>query len=147
MSKSGYVYTLDDPRTDDPKYVGATKDPESRLQTHKAGATNESVQEWINELEREGHDIQMSIVEVADIEKIPEKEQKVIERLSEREELLNAKNSTPYSTGSCGDSRTTTEQMRVHDSVKDTAESLADERGITMKEAVRDVFKEAGYNV
>jgi antitoxin component of RelBE/YafQ-DinJ toxin-antitoxin module len=37
--------------------------------------------------------------------------------------------------------------MRVHDSVREQAESLADDRGITMKEAVRDVFKEAGYNV
>jgi len=38
-------------------------------------------------------------------------------------------------------------QIRLHKSVYDKADSLADERGITMKEAVRDVFKEAGYNV
>lgn len=37
--------------------------------------------------------------------------------------------------------------MRVHDSVYEQAQSLSDERGITMKEAVRDVFKEAGYDV
>lgn len=35
----------------------------------------------------------------------------------------------------------------VHDSIHAKAEELSDERGITMKEAVRDVFKEAGYNV
>ena len=29
----------------------------------------------------------------------------------------------------------------------DIFRQLADDRGITMKEAVRDVFKEAGYNV
>jgi len=39
------------------------------------------------------------------------------------------------------------ELLTVHDSVKDAANDLADERGITMKEAVRDVFKEAGYDV
>jgi len=37
--------------------------------------------------------------------------------------------------------------LTVHDSVRDAAETLANERGITMKEAVRDVFKEAGYDV
>jgi antitoxin component of RelBE/YafQ-DinJ toxin-antitoxin module len=37
--------------------------------------------------------------------------------------------------------------MRVHDSVYTQVEALADERGITMKEAIRDVFKEAGYDV
>jgi len=39
------------------------------------------------------------------------------------------------------------ELLTVHDNVKERAEALADERGITMKEAVRDVFKEAGDNV
>mgnify|MGYP000385531565 CR=1 FL=1 len=39
------------------------------------------------------------------------------------------------------------EHVIVHDSIHATAKELADERGITMKEAVRDVFKEAGYDV
>jgi len=39
------------------------------------------------------------------------------------------------------------ERIVVHDSVYAQAKALADERSITMKEAVRDVFKEAGYNV
>lgn len=39
------------------------------------------------------------------------------------------------------------ENMRVHDSVYEQAKDLSENRGITMKEAVRDVFKEAGYDV
>jgi len=35
----------------------------------------------------------------------------------------------------------------IHDRVNEQAEELADERGITKKEAIRDVFKEADYNV
>lgn len=35
----------------------------------------------------------------------------------------------------------------IHDQVDETASDLAEERGITKKEAVRDVFKEAGYDV
>ena len=40
-----------------------------------------------------------------------------------------------------------TAQVKTHDSVKAVIERLADERGITYKEAVRDVFQEAGYEV
>jgi len=39
------------------------------------------------------------------------------------------------------------ERMVVHDSVHELAESIANEKDITMKEAVRDIVKEAGYNV
>ena len=39
------------------------------------------------------------------------------------------------------------ERIVVHDGVYAQAKELAEERDITMKEAVRDVFKEAGYNV
>jgi hypothetical protein len=37
--------------------------------------------------------------------------------------------------------------MRVHPNVYDKAEEIAQERDITMKAAIRDVFKEAGYEV
>jgi len=39
------------------------------------------------------------------------------------------------------------ERMVVHDSVHDLAEGIADDRDITMKEAIRDIAKEAGYDV
>lgn len=39
------------------------------------------------------------------------------------------------------------ERMVVHSTVYDTAASIAQERDISMKEAIRDVFKEAGYDV
>ena len=37
--------------------------------------------------------------------------------------------------------------MRVHDGVYDKAKELSEERGITIKEALRDMVKEAGYDV
>jgi len=49
MSETGYVYTLVDPRDNDPVYVGATKNPEQRLLGHQNGHTNEDVEEWIDE--------------------------------------------------------------------------------------------------
>ena len=39
------------------------------------------------------------------------------------------------------------ERIVVHDSVYAQIKTLADKRGTTMKEAVRDVFKEAEYDV
>jgi uncharacterized protein (UPF0335 family) len=39
------------------------------------------------------------------------------------------------------------ERVVVHDQVHETIEEIAEDRQITMKEAVRDVFKEAGHNV
>lgn len=39
------------------------------------------------------------------------------------------------------------QRVVVHDSIDRTAAELADERDITKKEAIRDVFKEAGYDV
>lgn len=39
------------------------------------------------------------------------------------------------------------EKLTVHDGVYGTVTELAEERGISYKEAVRDVFKEAGYEV
>lgn len=37
--------------------------------------------------------------------------------------------------------------MRVHPNVYDKAKEIAQEREITMKAAIRDVFKDAGYDV
>lgn len=39
------------------------------------------------------------------------------------------------------------ETVVVHNGVYETAKQLSKDREITMKEAIRDVFKEAGYDV
>jgi len=39
------------------------------------------------------------------------------------------------------------ERIVVHDSIHDLASSIADDKSITMKEAMRDIAKEAGYDV
>jgi hypothetical protein len=39
------------------------------------------------------------------------------------------------------------QQVVVHDPVHEKAQELAEQREITIKEAIRDVFKEAEYNV
>lgn len=146
MSETGYVYTLNDPRTGEPKYVGATKNPRTRLYGHEHGATNDDVTEWINELEQASLSPEMTLVEVTSLDDLSDAEQQVIARLSEEWELLNGEYSTPYQSQNnepSGMSKT----IVVHNQVHNEARELANDRDITIKEAVRDVFKEAGYDV
>jgi len=39
------------------------------------------------------------------------------------------------------------ELMKVHDTVYEQANAMSDEHGITMKEAVRQMCREGGYDV
>jgi hypothetical protein len=102
MSKTGYVYTLNDPRTGEPKYVGATKNPKQRLRGHKNGSTNDDVMSWIGELESEGLDPEMMVVDVADLGELGQSELDVIERVTKEYELLNERENFGY-TDTSGD--------------------------------------------
>ena len=95
-SQTGYVYTLNDPRTGEPKYVGATQDPKTRLYGHEHGATSDKVKQWIDELEDEGQRPEMLVVEVTNLKELSKAEQQVISRLSQEWELLNSENAPPY---------------------------------------------------
>jgi len=95
-TKTGYVYTLADPRTGEPRYVGATKRPKARLNDHIQRAHNEGVSEWVDELESAGVEPEMQIVDVAAVNELSVKERRAIERLSERFELFNDPSASGY---------------------------------------------------
>jgi len=89
MSETGYVYTLSDPRTGRPKYVGATKNPKNRFNQHTNNPHNEELEEWIKELQDKGEMPTMSLVRVSDVDRLSELEQEVLATISEEFEVLN----------------------------------------------------------
>jgi len=90
MSETGYIYTLNDPRTGEPKYVGATSQtPKKRLRDHTKTPTNKDTREWIDELSEDGLQPIMTVVRFTDIDELNEEEKQVYKRLSEDFELLN----------------------------------------------------------
>ena len=97
MSEKGVVYTLVDPRTAEPVYVGATKNPESRLQNHKHNGSNEKVQDWVGELESVGKEPYMEIIEEVSLESLADCEQKHIDSMSEDHDLFNGTQTSSYS--------------------------------------------------
>jgi len=90
MSDTGYIYTLNDPRTGEPMYVGATQQkPKERLRQHKQTPTNEDAREWLDGLVESGLEPLMTVVRFTDIDKLNEEERQVYEQLSDEYELLN----------------------------------------------------------
>lgn len=96
MSETGYVYTLNDPRTLKPKYVGATKHPQRRLRDHKNGRTSDDVVEWIEELNDEGVTPDMFIIDVVPITELPDREAEKIESMIDKWDLLNESSNRRY---------------------------------------------------
>ena len=97
MSSKGYVYTLSDPRTDEPVYVGATATPKQRLQSHINNQSNEKLQSWITELEAEGKKPEMNIIRVAPINELSKHEQDAIDMLVDEWDLFNKELKSHYS--------------------------------------------------
>ena len=90
MSENGYIYTLNDPRTGEPKYVGATsRTPKKRLRQHTTTPTNQDTREWFEELDKDGLKPVMTVVRFTDVDELNEEEKQVYERLSTEYELLN----------------------------------------------------------
>jgi len=116
MSETGYVYTLSDPRTGEPKYVGASKEPKRRLTEHKNGNTNEDVTEWVQDLEKVGESPNMHIVTVAPLDELSEKAQQVVERLNSDRELYNDEHYRPYT---AGDGETPDTSIPIEGAVRD----------------------------
>lgn len=96
MSKTGYIYTLTDPRTDEPRYVGATVNPTGRLRSHLRSPHNDDLEAWVDELDDEGLTPEMSVINVADVADLSEKEQLALDQLSERFDLLNEDERSGY---------------------------------------------------
>jgi len=89
MSETGYVYTLNNPETGEPVYVGATKQPKKRLSQHTHGNTNDDVKEWLEGLEQEGLSPEMTLIRIAPIDDLSEIERNAINRLEQEWDLLN----------------------------------------------------------
>jgi hypothetical protein len=92
----GCVYALIDPRTNDPRYVGATKDPHQRLRRHLLNPPNEKMEQWIEELESEGLSPAMTLLRWADVQELRDEEQDILNRLFEEYELLNIELNSNY---------------------------------------------------
>jgi len=88
-TKTGYIYTLSDPRTDEVRYVGATKYPEQRLHQHLTQPPNDEMADWINSLDSECVTPVMNVINVAEVSELSRKERTAVQRLSERFDLLN----------------------------------------------------------
>lgn len=99
MSKAetGCVYVLKDPRTDEPKYVGATVDVRDRLSQHKSNPTSEQMRRWIQSLLDDGLEPNVEVVATAPVDELRERERKAVNDLAEKWELINADKHVPYS--------------------------------------------------
>lgn len=60
------IYTLIDPRTKLPFYVGKTNDPKTRLKGHRTGRGTTPSAVFIREIRAEGYRIEMEILELCD---------------------------------------------------------------------------------
>jgi len=96
MSESGVVYALYDPRTNEPKYVGASKQPKQRLRTHINGGSNTDVEQWVDELKENDCKPVMQIIDVAPVDELSQRERNAIERLADEWELFNNDEPRPY---------------------------------------------------
>jgi len=96
MSESGYVYTLTDPRTDEVRYVGATKNPSERLRQHLENPHSIDLDQWISELEEACCEPGMNLIGFAEVCSLSEREEQAIERLQDDHDLLNAQEYSAY---------------------------------------------------
>lgn len=75
-----YLYVLANPETGDVRYVGKTRDPESRLQEHLASPTNADMAKWFAELADSGLVPEIEIIEVVSYDNWQETEARQIWR-------------------------------------------------------------------
>lgn len=61
-----YIYALDDPRTNEVRYIGRTSAPERRLSQHMSEKKNQRKRQWIDELKGHGLRPIMRILETVD---------------------------------------------------------------------------------
>jgi len=95
-SETGYVYTLSDPRTDEPRYVGATKRPNERYQKHISDPHSEDMAGWVKELSKRDMTPDMNIVQIDSLDSLAGAERRVLERVSEEHDVLNTKMNPSY---------------------------------------------------
>lgn len=149
MSKSetGYVYTLNDPRTGSPKYVGATTNPRQRFYTLVNAPHNDKLESWIEELESDGLSPSMSLVRVADVEELPEHEREVLTDIMDSFEVFNKDLDPSYTRPKGGQTKGGTVHVKVSDRLYEKANEVSEAYDITIKEAINRMAREGGYDV
>ena len=96
-SDTGYVYTLSDPRTEEPKYVGATIEPKQRYRTHLTNPHNDDLAAWVAELAEQDLKPDMNIVQIDEVDGLAEAERRVLNRVANEHEVLNSDLDPHYS--------------------------------------------------
>jgi hypothetical protein len=96
----GVVYTLNDPRTDEPRYVGATKNPQFRYKRHVSDPHKEEIERWVSELDEQGMKPDMKVIDRVKVERLEKAERAAIRsyRSVPTHNLLNADSEQPYVT-------------------------------------------------
>jgi hypothetical protein len=89
LNRTGYIYTLVDPRTDEVRYVGRTVEPHQRLRQHLKDSHSSDIREWVNELQNEDLEPEMYLINVDDEEYLDSLERRAIVRLNREWDLLN----------------------------------------------------------
>ncbi|WP_147437752.1 hypothetical protein [Halorubrum sp. Atlit-8R] len=95
-TETAHVYILIDPRTDNPRYVGATTDPDNRRQAHVSHPHSDPLNEWINDLQSDGEEPRMVVLSEHPLSEISDKEEYMIEQISTQHDLLNGSARSGY---------------------------------------------------
>jgi hypothetical protein len=99
-TETGYIYTLSDPRNDEVRYVGATRQPEQRLESHINQPHSDDLKSWVSSLESVHETPDMNIINVAPVDQLSDKEEAALDELSDRFDLLNRQGHSGYYTSS-----------------------------------------------
>jgi len=108
-----HIYTLEDPRTGEPRYIGATMNPKSRFANIKSSPHSKALRRWIGELEEEGREPRMTIQKETNQEKADKIENRLIDEYRKEYALLNDRNSQPYPEYDDAPKKTYTTGVRV----------------------------------
>jgi len=95
-SNTGYVYTLSDPRTGDPRYVGATVNPQKRLKAHLNRPHSDDLASWIQDLAEQDLEPEMNVVQIDDVDGLADAERRVLERVASEHNVLNEEMAPTY---------------------------------------------------
>lgn len=96
MSETGCVYLLIDPRNNAVKYVGASKQPDTRYQQHLNARMNQGMREWVKELEAQDMTPEMAVVASTDLRDLDEVEEYWTELMLKHYDLLNKNTNISY---------------------------------------------------
>ena len=137
---TGYIYTLVDPRTDSVRYVGASVEPDQRLQAHISNPHSDPLSEWIRDLKEDDLKPEINIVSEHDVEKLSDREEEVIQEYSEDTELLNGQSHSGYA----GFFNSVSEQMSKQD-LSDAEQERLVELLQVVQESIENKDPAAGY--